>query len=147
MTIETLPDTVTALRVFLAADPDVATARTVNGQLGSMNRAQGPAVKYPALKVYRAGGPAADAYLDHPLVQIEAIGAPNDTSDATDRVLVDLLRTVQAAIYRRMRGETTGSVRISAVETITALQWGWDDTTKQNRYFLRLVLTAHAVPA
>lgn len=139
----TLPDVVTALRVFLAQDTAVTTARTVGGVLGSMGRAQGPNVVYPLLRVYRAGGPAEDNYLDRPLVQFEAIGAPNDWSDTTDKVLVNLLRVVQSAVYSRVRNATSNGVRFTAVDTLTQAQWAPDTETNQSRYFTRLALTCH----
>lgn len=146
MTILTLPDVEAPLLSFLAADADVTAARTTAPSVkGSVDTRVRPGTRWPMLKVYRVGGSAADTYLDRPLVQVEAIGAPNDLTSANEDVVKALLLTAQAAIYLRLRWSTVGGARFSDVETITHMQDGYDDATKQVRYFSRLLLKVHPV--
>lgn len=136
-----VPDVELALLGFLAADPDTLTALG-DGDLGWN---LGPDPAYPFLRVFRAGGGSEDNYLDRPVVQLEAIGAPNDQSDATRLALSNLLRVAHGAIWARARWETRSDVRFSSVETVTNVQWAPDPETNQSRYFSRLSMAVHAV--
>lgn len=143
MTTTTLPDVEAALLAFLATDADVTTARTVGGVKGGLGWNLGSSPAYPFLRVYRAGGPAEDNYLDRPLIQLEAIGAPNDATSATRQALSLLLRTAHGACIARLRWHTSSGVRFSGVQTVTQMQWAPDAETAQSRYFTRLTMAVH----
>lgn len=150
MTLQTLPDELAAVLTFLAADVDVTAARTTAvgppPVKGSVDFRVRSGTRWPMLKVYRVGGSAADAYLDRPLLQVEAIGAPNDLSSATDDVVRALLRTAQAALHERLRWSTVAGVRFSSIETVTHMQDGYDDLTKQLRWFSRFDISSYPIP-
>ena len=143
MTTVVLPDVEAALLAFLAADADVTAARTVGGVKGGLGWNLGSSPAYPFLRVYRAGGPAVDNYLDLPLIQLEAIGAPNDATSASRQALSLLLRTAHGACLARLRWHTASGVRFSDVDTATHMQWSPDPETAQSKYFTRLTMAAH----
>ncbi len=139
MATQTTPDVELALLGFLAADADTLAALGT----GDLGWNLGPNPAYNFLRVTRVGGAAEDAYLDQPLIQIEAIGAPDDQADATRLALSTLCRTAHGAILARAQNETHSGVRFSRVTTVTHMQWAPDPAKHQMRYFSRLLITAH----
>jgi hypothetical protein len=146
VTVRTLPDVEAAVIAFLATDADVTAARTVTASpllLSGLGWNLGADPVYPFLKVARVGGGADDNYLDRPLIQLDAIGAPNDWSSTSRIALSSLLRTAHGAVFARLRWHTASSVRFSRVDLVTNVQWAPDSAESQMRYFSRLAMVVH----
>lgn len=134
-----LPNVRKAILTHLKADTDVTAlvpAIRISHQLDAA---------FPRLRVLRLGGAGDAYYLDRALIQVEAIGEPNDYSDTMQERLEAIIAAAVDSIYSGMRNETSSGVRVSAVNVVTNQQSAPDDTTKQLRVFSRLLVVGHAV--
>jgi hypothetical protein len=102
---------------------------------------------YPRLRVLRVGGTSDGYYLDQCLIQMDAVGEPDDYSEPMQERLEAITAAAVASVYDGMRNATSSGVRVSSVNVLTNQQSAPDDSTRQLRVFARLLLTAHAVPA
>lgn len=101
---------------------------------------------YPCLRLVQVGE-TTDSIMrvGSALHQIEAWGAPDITS-ATNRIaLKRLLATAMAEIAQQFPGKVTATAVYSRVRVQNRAQWAPDDTTRQQRYFGRLIVAARAV--
>ena len=138
MPLTLLPDVEAALIAWLRAHADVAALTTnVGWEIKS---------PYPCLRLVQVGE-TADSIMrvGEALIQFDAYGAP-DVVSASNRVALSLLlRTTMAEVRKQFPGRVTASAVYTRVRTINGLQWAPDEPARQQRYFGRLIVAAHAV--
>lgn len=101
---------------------------------------------YPCLRLIQVGETTDEIMrVGSALIQLEAWGAA-DVASSTNRIaLKRLLAVALAEIAQQFPGKVTATAVYSRVRVQNRAQWAPDDTTRQQRYFGRLIVAAHAV--
>lgn len=132
--LPTLPDTEGAVIRHLRGDTEVTALGHISPRIVE---------PWPCLHVTRIGGVAdLSAALDSALIQMDAWGAPEDSTTATAVALKSLLATAEMSLRWRCKGSPVNGLVVTRVRLITRVQSLPDPQTGQQRYLTRLQVSA-----